>query len=47
MNIQKFRCSDKFKFQLALNFVLLFIILYYIILGGCPCIISCVVIYKL
>ena len=38
------RCSDGFHFQFAFKFC---IVIYYIILGGCPYIISCVVIYKL
>jgi hypothetical protein len=36
------RCSDRFHFQLVFKFC---IVIYYIILGGCPYIISCVVIY--
>ena len=34
------RCSDKFNFQLVFTFC---IVIYYIVLCGCPYIISCVV----
>jgi len=35
-----FRCSDKFHFQLRFKFC---IVIYYMVLRGCPYIISCVV----
>ena len=38
------RCSDKSHFQLVFTFC---IVIYYIILSGCPYIISCIVIHKL
>jgi len=38
------RRSDKFHFQLVFKFC---IVIYFIILCGCPYIINCVVIYKL
>ena len=38
------RCSDRFHFQFAFKFC---IVIYYIILDGCPYIIICVVKYKL
>ena len=42
MNTHISRSSDRFHYQLVFKFC---IVIYCIILGGCPCIISCVVIY--